>query len=94
MVFFWGRPGTMRFRADPVEERMVMVISSGTVLFPYSSCQVPGLGSWAASLGHLADRAVEQCLGAYPSNGSCFWTPPEFWDADDLAMEIEDHPSV
>ena len=62
--------------------------------------RLPGLSlagekdPWAASLGHLSDWAVEQCLGAYPSDGSCFWTPPDFWDADDLAMEIEDHPSV
>ena len=37
---------------------------------------------------------MEQCLGAYPADNSDFWTPPDFWDADDLAMVIEEHPSV
>ena len=43
---------------------------------------------WAASLGNLAARAVEQCLGAYHADDSGFWTPPVFWDADDLAMGL------
>ena len=49
---------------------------------------------WPPSLSHLADRAVERCLGAYPSDDSAIWTPPDFWDAGDLAQEIEDRPSV
>ena len=36
---------------------------------------------WPPYLGHLADRAVERCLGAYPSDDSAFWTPPDFGDA-------------
>ena len=44
---------------------------------------------WAASLGHLAEK---RCLGAFPSDD--FWTPPDFWDADILAMGIEEHTSV
>ena len=43
---------------------------------------------WAASLGQFAERSLEQVLGAYPVHGSCFWTPPDIFDADDLAAEI------
>ena len=42
----------------------------------------------------IAARAVEQCWGAYPADDSGFWTPPDFWDADDLAMGIGEHASV
>ena len=61
---------------------------------------LPGLGVagkrdlWAASLGQLAARSLEQHLGAYPADDSGFWTAPEFWDADDLALGMEDHPRV
>ena len=30
----------------------------------------------------------------YPVDDSCFWTPPDFWDADILAAEIGEHPCV
>ena len=49
---------------------------------------------WAASLGQLAGRSLEQRLGACPADDSEFWTPPDFWDADDLAHGMEDHPCV
>ena len=49
---------------------------------------------WAASLGLLADRVLEQRLGAYPADGSGLWTPPDYWDAEDLALGMEDHPCV
>ena len=49
---------------------------------------------WAASRGQLAERSLEQVLGAYPVDESGFWTPPDLWDADDLAAEIEEHPCV
>ena len=42
----------------------------------------------------MAHRSLEQVLGAYPADASDFWTPPDFWDADDLALGLEDHPSV
>ena len=29
---------------------------------------------------------------AYPVDDAEFWTPPDFWDAEDLAIEIGDHP--
>ena len=41
---------------------------------------------WAAYLGLLADRSLEQVLSAYPVDDSDFWAPPDFWDADDLAL--------
>ena len=49
---------------------------------------------WAAFLGQLADRSLEQALGACPVDNADFGTPPDFWDAEDLALEIEDHPCV
>ena len=49
---------------------------------------------WAASLGLLADRVLEQRLGAYPADDSGFWTPPDLWDAEDLAIEIGSHPCL
>ena len=50
--------------------------------------------SWAESLGQLADRSLEMVLGAYPADHSEFWTPPDFWDAEDVTIEIGDHPCV
>ena len=31
--------------------------------------------------------------GAYPVDFSG-WTPPDFWDADDIALEMSEHPDV
>ena len=42
----------------------------------------------------MADRSLEQVLGACPVDDSCFWTPPDFWDAEDLATEIGENPCV
>ena len=50
--------------------------------------------SWAASFGQLACCELERCLGAYPVDGSDFWTPPVNWDADDLLLEITDAPNI
>ena len=33
-------------------------------------------------------------LGAYPADSSEFSNFPDFWDADDLALGVEDHPCV
>ena len=49
---------------------------------------------WAASLGQLADSSLELALGAYTVDSVDFWTPPEYWDAEDLSMENGDHPCV
>ena len=45
-------------------------------------------------LSQLAERSLERVLDAYPADDSGFWTPPDFWDAEDLASEIGEHPCV
>ena len=40
----------------------------------------------AASLGLLADRVLEQ--RSYPADDSGLRTPPDFWDAEDLAIRL------
>ena len=61
---------------------------------------LPGLSGlrdknpWASSVGDLAFSHLERCLGAYPADSSCSWTPPEYWDADDIALEMSDHPKI
>ena len=42
----------------------------------------------------LACGEVEWCLGVYPVDCSGYRTPPECWDADDIALEMSDHPYV
>ena len=49
---------------------------------------------WAASFGDLACCKLESRLGAYPSDASAFWAPPEYWDADDIALEMSDTPNI
>ena len=34
------------------------------------------------------------CLGAYPVDFADAWTPPEYWDADDIALEMPEHTNV
>ena len=56
-----------------------------------------GLGDkdpWASSFGDLAFGNLERCLGAYPVDLSGSWTPPEYWDADDVAQKMTDHPNI
>ena len=61
---------------------------------------LPGLNGmmndkpWALSFGELASFHLERCLGAYPVDFAAAWTPPEYWDADDIALEIPEHPNV
>ena len=61
---------------------------------------MPGLSGagardpWAASFGQLACYELERCLGAYLVDDSAFWTPPDYWDADDLAVEMTDAPNI
>ena len=61
---------------------------------------LPGLNGistkdpWATSFGDLASFPLEQCLGAYLVGFDDCWTPPEYWDADDVALEMTDHPNV
>ena len=42
----------------------------------------------------MACFELERCLGAYPVDSSGYWTPPDFWDADDIALEMSDHPNI
>ena len=49
---------------------------------------------WALSFGHLASFHLERCLGAYLVDFGGAWSPPDYWDADDIALEIPDHPNV
>ena len=43
----------------------------------------------ATSFGDSAVGHLERCLGAYPVDFAG-WTPPEYWDADDIALEMWD----
>ena len=60
---------------------------------------LPGLSGvsdrepWASSFGDLACSYLERCLGAYPVDFAS-WSPPEYWDADDIALEMSDHPDI
>ena len=49
---------------------------------------------WATSFGDFACGELERCLGAYPVDCSGYWTPPEYWDVDDIALEMVDHPNI
>ena len=49
---------------------------------------------WATSFGGLASFHLERCRGAYPVDFAAAWTPPEYWDADDIALEIPEHPNI
>ena len=44
--------------------------------------------------GDLAPFHLERCLGAYPVDFAGAWTPPENWDAADIALEMPEHPNV
>ena len=61
---------------------------------------LPGLNGistsnpWAASFGDLTSSHLERCLGAYPVDFADCWTPPDYWDADDIALEMPEHPNV
>ena len=61
-------------------------------------CWLPGLNGinrkdpWATSFGDLASFHLERCLGAYPVDFAVSWTPPEYWDAADVALEMSENP--
>ena len=61
---------------------------------------LPGLNGmlndkpWALSFGELASFHLERCLGAYPVDFAAAWTPPDYWDADDIALEIPENPNI
>ena len=33
-------------------------------------------------------------MGAHPLDFAGSWTPPEYWDADYIALEMSDHPNI
>ena len=61
---------------------------------------LPGLSGighgdpWATSFGDLASFHLERCLGAYPVDFAGTWTPPEYWDAAHIALEMTEHPNI
>ena len=58
---------------------------------------LPGLSDkdpWASSFGDPAFSSLERCLGAYPADFSSSWIPPDYWDADDIASEMSEHPNI
>ena len=59
---------------------------------------MPGLtrneDPWATSFGDLASFQLERCLGAYPVDFAGFWTPPNYWDVADIALEMPEYPDV
>ena len=58
---------------------------------------LPGLSGvgrrdpWAASFGQLACCELER--NRVSGDNSGFWTPPDHWDADDIALEMTDAPN-
>ena len=76
-----------------------LIAASGPGVLLWHGC-LPGLcgisdnDPWATSFGDLASFHLERCLGAYPVDSDGCWTPPEYWDADDIASEIPEHPNV
>ena len=52
-----------------------------------------GRSSWAVCFGQLACCKLERRFGAYPVDASAFWTPPHYWDVDDIALEMSDAPN-
>ena len=58
-------------------------------------CGIRDDDPWGASYAMIwLSAQLERCLGAYPVDFSGSWTPPEYWDADDIALEMADHPNV
>ena len=53
-------------------------------------CGISKKNPWATSFGDLASFYLERCLGAYPVDFADSWTPPEYWDAADVALEMPD----
>ena len=49
---------------------------------------------WASSFGDSAFGKLERCLGAYLVDLPGAWTPPDYWDAADIALEMPEHPNV
>ena len=42
----------------------------------------------------MASFYLERCFGAYPVDFDDCWSPPEYWDAADVALEMPEHPNI
>ena len=42
----------------------------------------------------LSSFPLERCFVAYSVDFAAAWTLPEYWDADDIALEIPEHPNI
>ena len=49
---------------------------------------------WDTSFGDLASFHLERCLGAYPVDFGGTWSPPDYWDAADIALEMPQYPNI
>ena len=50
--------------------------------------------AWGTSFGDLASFHLGRYLGGYPVDFDGCRTPPEYWDADDIALEMSEHPNI
>ena len=48
---------------------------------------------WLLHLGTACGEG-ERCFGAYPVDFAGSRTPPEYWDAGDIALEMSEHPNI
>ena len=54
-----------------------------------------GLGvPWALSFDDLASFHLELCFGSYPVDFDGCWSPPEYWGAADVALEMSEYPNI
>ena len=49
---------------------------------------------WTTSFGALDSFHLERCLGACPVDFASCWSPPECWDAADIALEMSEYPNI
>ena len=82
--------GTDSFLARPRQMFLVGSVARGMEMLWHG--WLPGLSGAGERdpFGQLACCELERRLGAYPVDGSSFWTPLECWDADDIALEMSD----
>ena len=69
---------------------------SSLLLCPLDRSKWPRCLLWhdLVALGGVACGRLECRLGAYPADTSAFWTPPDHWDADDIALEMSHTPNT
>ena len=61
---------------------LMIVVNGPGVCFGMIACLVLVLlAKGILGLLLLVTLRIGRCLGAYPSDDSAFWTPPDFWDA-------------